>query len=215
MSSPLWRWSYMCVFSWSAARKPLHLATLHFHVAALMQLNGGNHNFNGIFNELALRQARSHVENTTGFIFSIEMAIEKTRSPWKFFKSSPFTSWPYYMHMSFVPLSCVLNRAVLLTYEPCGFRYVSAIQTRSCLQWAPGIQPECVGSWVIFGRISAAAPWEWRIMTHPTTNTSSAGSSGCSRGDRFGKHFKKCRNREGHVKASVLLQSELTSSGWA
>jgi len=30
-------------------------------------------------------------------------------------------------------------------------------------------------------------------------------SSGCSLGDRFGKHFKKCRNREGHVKASVFL----------
>ena len=78
-----------------------------------------------------------------------------------------------------------------------------------------GVQLDYVGSWVIFGRISAAAPWEWRIMTHPTSNTSSAGSSGCSRGDRFGKHFKKCRNREGHMKASVLLQSELTSSGWA
>jgi len=41
-------------------------------------------------------------------------------------------------------------------------------------------------------------------MTYPTPNTSSAGGSGCTCGDRFGKHFKKCRNREGHVKASVL-----------
>jgi len=30
-------------------------------------------------------------------------------------------------------------------------------------------------------------------------------SSGCSHDDRFGKHFRNCRNREGHEKASVLL----------
>jgi len=36
-------------------------------------------------------------------------------------------------------------------------------------------------------------------------NTSSTGSSGCSQVDRFTKHFEKCRNREGHVKASVFL----------
>jgi len=39
-------------------------------------------------------------------------------------------------------------------------------------------------------------------MTRPTPNTSSAGSGGCSRGDRFGKHFKKCRN--GRIKSEVL-----------
>ena len=150
------------------------------------------------------------------------MAVEKPRSPWKFFKSSPFTSWPYYMHASFVPLSYVLNRAVLLTYEPCGFRYVSAIQTRSCLQWAPGIQPEYVGSWVIFGRISAAAPWEWRIMTHPTSNTSSAGSSGYSRGysrgDRLASISRNaatgratCRHLSS-CKANSLRQAELGPS---
>ena len=43
----------------------------------------------------------------------------------------------------------------------------------------------------ISGSISAAAPWEGRFMTHPTLNTSSAGSSCCSRDDRFGKHFRK------------------------
>jgi len=36
-------------------------------------------------------------------------------------------------------------------------------------------------------------------------NTSSTGSSGCSQVDRFSKHFEKCRNREGHLKASVFL----------
>jgi len=42
-------------------------------------------------------------------------------------------------------------------------------------------------------------------MTHSMPNTSSTGSSGCSPVDRFSKHFEKCRNREGHVKASVFL----------
>jgi len=42
-------------------------------------------------------------------------------------------------------------------------------------------------------------------MTHPMPNTSSTGSSGCSQLDRFRKNFEKCRNREGHVKASVFL----------
>jgi len=42
-------------------------------------------------------------------------------------------------------------------------------------------------------------------MTHPMPNTSSMGSSGCSQVDRFSKHFEKCRNREGHMKASVFL----------
>ena len=51
----------------------------------------------------------------------------------------------------------------------------------------------------------AAVPWEGCCLTHPTLNTSSTGSNACSRGDRFGKHFRKCRNREGHVKAPVLL----------
>jgi len=41
-------------------------------------------------------------------------------------------------------------------------------------------------------------------------NTSSTGSSGCSQVDRFSKHFEKCRNREGHVKASVFLPGVLT-----
>jgi len=68
-----------------------------------------------------------------------------------------------------------------------------------------GVQLDYVGSWVIFGSISAAAPLEGRCLTHPTLNTSSASSSGCSHGDRFGEHIKKCCNREGHVKASVLL----------
>jgi len=36
-------------------------------------------------------------------------------------------------------------------------------------------------------------------------NTSSNGSSGCSGVDRFSKHFEKCCNREGHVKASVFI----------
>ena len=39
---------------------------------------------------------------------------------------------------------------------------------------------------------------------HASPNTSSTGNSGCSQGDRFSKHFEKCRNREGHVKASVF-----------
>ena len=66
-------------------------------------------------------------------------------------------------------------------------------------------QLECVGSWVIFGSISADAPWEGRCLTHSTLNASRASSSGCSLGDRFSEHFKKCRNREGHVKAYVFL----------
>jgi len=43
-------------------------------------------------------------------------------------------------------------------------------------------------------------------------NTSSASSSGCSHGDRFDEHFKKCRNREGHVKVCVLLPRGLSLS---
>jgi len=50
---------------------------------------------------------------------------------------------------------------------------------------------------VLFGSISAAAPWEGLCLTHPTLNTSSASGSGCSHGDRFGKHFKKYRNKGG------------------
>ena len=42
-------------------------------------------------------------------------------------------------------------------------------------------------------------------MTYPVLSTSSTRSSGCSEVDRFSKHFEKCCNREGHVKASVLL----------
>jgi len=42
-------------------------------------------------------------------------------------------------------------------------------------------------------------------MTHPTLNTSSVSSSGCSCDGRFGKNFKKCLNGEGHVNASVLF----------
>jgi len=42
-------------------------------------------------------------------------------------------------------------------------------------------------------------------MTHPTPNTFSMGRSGRSHDDRSGRHFNKCRNREGHGKASVLL----------
>jgi len=43
---------------------------------------------------------------------------------------------------------------------------------------------------------------------HVEQNTSSASSSGCCHDDRFGKHLKKCRNMECHVKASVLLNSK-------
>ena len=71
-----------------------------------------------------------------------------------------------------------------------------------------GVQLEYVGLWVVFGSISAAAPCEGRYATHPTLNTSRMSSSGCSRDDRFGKHFRKCRNGEGHVKASVILPIE-------
>jgi len=52
-----------------------------------------------------------------------------------------------------------------------------------------GVRLEYIGSWVIFGSISAAAPWEGCFMTHPTLNTSSAGSSGCSHIDRFSWHL--------------------------
>jgi len=41
--------------------------------------------------------------------------------------------------------------------------------------------------------ISAAAPRDERFLIQPTLNTSSASGSDCSHGDRFGKHFKKCR----------------------
>jgi len=67
-------------------------------------------------------------------------------------------------------------------WKPCSYRL--AVQwRRSCCQWAP--------------RWSAGVFWvvgQGRCLTHPTLNTSSASSSGCSHGDRFGKHFRKCRN---------------------
>ena len=70
-----------------------------------------------------------------------------------------------------------------------------------------------VFSWSILGRGScAAAPWEVRAFTQPTLNTSSTRSSGCSRNDRFGKDFNKCRNGESHVKASVILPQSSDSS---
>jgi len=59
--------------------------------------------------------------------------------------------------------------------------------------------------WVVFASVSSAASSEGLCMAHPTLNTSSTSSSGCSGDNRFGKYFKKCRNVEGHVKASVLL----------
>jgi len=43
------------------------------------------------------------------------------------------------------------------------------------------------------------------IPTHLTLNTSSTVSSGCSRSDRFSKHFNECRNGQGQVKASAIL----------
>ena len=46
-------------------------------------------------------------------------------------------------------------------------------------------------------------------MTHPMPNTSSTASSGCSQVDRFIKHFEKCRNREGHVKASEKIDDSV------
>ena len=58
---------------------------------------------------------------------------------------------------------------------------------------------------VVFGNMSSAAPWEGRCLSYPTLNTSSASGKGGSRDDRFGKHFRKCCNSEGPVKASVLL----------
>jgi len=71
-----------------------------------------------------------------------------------------------------------------------------------------GVQLEYVGSWVIFGSISAAAHRAKRSPTQPRLSISSAGSGGCSRSDRFSKHFKKCRNGESHLKAPVILLRE-------
>jgi len=53
------------------------------------------------------------------------------------------------------------------------------------------VQLEYVGSWV-FGNISDTAPWEGRVMTHPMSNTSSAGSSGCSHKDMFSRDCSEC-----------------------
>jgi len=54
-----------------------------------------------------------------------------------------------------------------------------------------------VFSWSMLDRGSSSPG---RCLTPPTWNTASASSSGCSRDDRSGKHFRKCRNWEGHVK---------------
>jgi len=40
-------------------------------------------------------------------------------------------------------------------------------------------------------------------LTRATLNTSSASSSDCSRDDRFSKHFRKCRNREGGPREGI------------
>jgi len=42
----------------------------------------------------------------------------------------------------------------------------------------------------IFCKVHFAAPWEGRIPNHPALNTSSTGSSGCSRSDRLCWQFK-------------------------
>jgi len=52
----------------------------------------------------------------------------------------------------------------------------------------------------------------WRALkrgfpTRSTLNTSSMGSSVCTRSDGLSKPFKKCHNGEGHVKAPVILTS--------
>ena len=47
------------------------------------------------------------------------------------------------------------------------------------------------GSWVIIGSISAAAPCAMHVLTQSTLKTTSAGSSGCSRSDRFVSAVKR------------------------
>jgi len=84
----------------------------------------------------------------------------------------------------------------------------------SCLQWAPQCSGGYAGPWVIFGSISAAAPWEGRIPTQPTLNTSSTDSSGCSHSDRFGSHFKQGRTGRDtwrHMLPSGLLPKLLNA----
>jgi len=41
-------------------------------------------------------------------------------------------------------------------------------------------------------------------LTHPKLDTSSASSSGCSRDDRFGKHFQEMLQQGRPLKASAL-----------
>jgi len=67
-----------------------------------------------------------------------------------------------------------------------------------------------VFSWSMLGHGSSLAAFVsprteiGRCLTHPTLNTSCANSSGCSHVDKFGKHFRKCHYREGHVKALFI-----------
>ena len=69
------------------------------------------------------------------------------------------------------------------------------------------VQLEYVGSWV-FGSISAAAPWEGRFVIHPMLNTSSAGSSGCSRSDRFRWHLQRMSYRRATWKHLLSSQQD-------
>ena len=88
-------------------------------------------------------------------------------------------------------------------WKPCSYK-LAAQWRRSCCQWAPRCSAgEC---WVVghlrqhfcCSALRRALFDPSHALTHPTLNACSASSSGCSCGDRFGKHFKKCRNKD-HV----------------
>ena len=89
-------------------------------------------------------------------------------------------------------------------WKPCSYRLAAQWQ-RSCLQWVPRCSAGVC--WVVGHLRQHFCCRALRRAYHDPSqlNTSSASSSDCFRGDRFGKHFKKCRNREGHVKVYVLL----------
>jgi len=70
---------------------------------------------------------------------------------------------------------------------------------RSCLDWAPRCS---AGVCCVAGHLRQNF---WCRALKRAYYDPVVGSSGCSRGDRFGKHFQKCRNGEGHVKAPILL----------
>jgi len=76
-------------------------------------------------------------------------------------------------------------------WKPCSYRL--AAQWR--ISWCQGAPPCSAGVCWVVGHL--------RCLT--TLNTFCASSSGCCLGDRLSKHFRKCRNREGHVNLSVFL----------